>query len=614
MQRISKEVYEFISKQANQPIVEWRTCKASGELFPIYQGEVELLEKMTPTIGGKKMPYDLPKYCYWVRMIRREIFRNERKFYAASCATTGKKEISLVHDCVRDIIPPKERHETDFSQWGIAYSGDFYADVKKLYESVPYLPRYVVNSENSEYCNQAYDEKNCYLCVGGQNSENCLYSTHDVESKYIIDSYGALRCEIVYESSYVWTSMKAFFCTYLLNCYNTRFSYDLQNCKNILFGFGLRDQEYVFKNKKYSKKEREKIFEEYAKKIRTIDWLSEMIREYDEFISTNPHEATHNVNVENSRGAQINNSKNMFFWFGTEGQNDSRYCSVQGRSQYGMDLETSSMSQLAYNCIGSTQLYGCACMASNLAEMRDSYYGLYVRGWNNILWCFGIHNQSYYILNKKYEKDEWEKLAITITEELTAKHKRGEFLDTERSPFAYNDTLANMAFPIQQLKIWWELQILDPDGFGTVEVLHPEQFISDAWLDLGGEEKWKIKWRTKETEINLPTNVDAIPAENLPNAIDDVSKDICGKIILCKKTGRPFQILPIELEFYKQYGLPIPTLHHEIREQQRFKKQPRKFLDLSTCDNCGKEILNEHRKSHSYKIYCGDCYNKAIYW
>ena len=311
MQRISKEVYEFISRQADQPIVGWRTCKASGEVFPIYQGEIDLLEKSSPTIGGKQMLYSLPHYCYRVRMIKRLIFRNEKKFYSSTCATTGTKEISVVHDSVRKILPVQDWHNEDFSKYGISYSGNFHNDLKQLYETVPYLPRYVIGSENSDYCNQTRNEKNCYLCIGGQESENCLYATYDVQSKYIIDCLGLFKSEIAYEGFHVRSSMKVFFSMYLVNCYNTRFTYDLKNCKNVLFGVGLRDQEYVFKNEVYGKEEREKIFQTYAKKIKTISGLKEVLAEYESFVNSRPHESTHNVNTENSRGTQINNTKNM---------------------------------------------------------------------------------------------------------------------------------------------------------------------------------------------------------------------------------------------------------------------------------------------------------------
>gem|GEM_PF-2935079 len=48
---MQKNVYEFISHQTNDPIVEWKICKVSGEEFPIYKRERELLDQISPIIG-----------------------------------------------------------------------------------------------------------------------------------------------------------------------------------------------------------------------------------------------------------------------------------------------------------------------------------------------------------------------------------------------------------------------------------------------------------------------------------------------------------------------------------------------------------------------------------
>ena len=109
-------------------------------------------------------------------------------------------------------------------------------------------------------------------------------------------------------------------------------------------------------------------------------------------------------------------------------------------------------------------------------------------------------------------------------------------MDTELSPFPYNDALVSKLFPIKQLKVGDTLTTIHTDGIGTVEILNPEKFISDARLDLGGEEKRKIKWRTQEIEVNIPTNVDIVQASELMDSIDDVQQDICDKVIVCEKT------------------------------------------------------------------------------
>ena len=48
---MQKEVYEFISKQTQDPIVERRTCRVSGEEFAIFQGDIDMLEKLSPIIA-----------------------------------------------------------------------------------------------------------------------------------------------------------------------------------------------------------------------------------------------------------------------------------------------------------------------------------------------------------------------------------------------------------------------------------------------------------------------------------------------------------------------------------------------------------------------------------
>lgn len=263
-----------------------------------------------------------------------------------------------------------------------------------------------------------------------------------------------------------------------------------------------------------------------------------------------------------------------------------------------MDAESSSNSELIFNCIGSLRLHSSLCVAGNFAELRDSAYDFYTRGGNNLLGCFGLNNKSYCILNKEYSKDEREKLATTIIQELQSKGKWGEFFDTEVSPFPYNDTLANKFFPVRPEQL---------------TILQPEKFISDAILDLGGEEKLKIKRRTKESELNIPADAELIQAKDLPDNIDDVDESILEKVIICEKTGRPFRIMKLELEFYRQYGLPIPTVHYEYRDEQRYTIIPTRLLELRACDKCGKDTLSELRKEHTYKVYCAQCYTKEIY-
>ena len=48
MEYTSKEVYEYVSKKSNDPIVEWKKCRISWQDFPIYKSDIEFYYKISP--------------------------------------------------------------------------------------------------------------------------------------------------------------------------------------------------------------------------------------------------------------------------------------------------------------------------------------------------------------------------------------------------------------------------------------------------------------------------------------------------------------------------------------------------------------------------------------
>ena len=73
---MDRKVYEFISKQFNDPIVVWRTCKVSGQPFAIFQSDVDFYDKISPTFNGKKYAIPAPTLCPEERLRRRCVFKN----------------------------------------------------------------------------------------------------------------------------------------------------------------------------------------------------------------------------------------------------------------------------------------------------------------------------------------------------------------------------------------------------------------------------------------------------------------------------------------------------------------------------------------------------------
>jgi hypothetical protein len=88
MQYTDRNVYEYVSHQTNDPIIERKKCAVSGKEFPIYQSDIDFYAKISPTFNGKRYPIPTPTLCPEERQRRRLMFRNERKLYKRTCDAT----------------------------------------------------------------------------------------------------------------------------------------------------------------------------------------------------------------------------------------------------------------------------------------------------------------------------------------------------------------------------------------------------------------------------------------------------------------------------------------------------------------------------------------------
>lgn len=158
MNYTSREVYEFISKQISDPIVQWKTCTLSGTEFPISQSDLEFYDKISPTFDGIKYPIPTPTLCPEERQRRRLLFRNERKLYKRKCDASGKDIISIyAPNAPYKVYDQKfrwsdERDPMDYSR-DFDFTRNFSEQFKEFMGDVPRISLTNTNSENCEYCN-----------------------------------------------------------------------------------------------------------------------------------------------------------------------------------------------------------------------------------------------------------------------------------------------------------------------------------------------------------------------------------------------------------------------------------------------------------------------------
>lgn len=96
MHYTSREVYEFISKKTGDPIVERKTCTISGQLFAIFQSDLDFYTKISPTFAGQRFQIPTPTLCPEERTRRRLMHQNMSKLYRRKCDATGETIISNI--------------------------------------------------------------------------------------------------------------------------------------------------------------------------------------------------------------------------------------------------------------------------------------------------------------------------------------------------------------------------------------------------------------------------------------------------------------------------------------------------------------------------------------
>jgi len=490
-----KELNKILEQISNDEIIEYKTCKYSWEKFPIFKKDLELLEKISPVIWGKKYVYDIPEISPRIRQMMRLAFRNERKFY--NIKINWKKLISTVHPEMRkNILKTEDFFDTDFTKFNIEKVDDFDKDFTKLLAKVPYIDRLILNPENSPYINQEVAAKNCHLIAWWMNNEDSMYSTFLSYCSDMLDCYSCSEhSNNSYESIRVFNSSKIFFSQHIKDSYNIYFGREIINWKNIIFGFDIVWWKYIYKDKQYSKEKWKEIYKEFKEKLKTNSWLQELKKEYEEFLQTKNLRWQLNTLSENTVWAMLMTSKDIFYWTTINNSEDVRYWNILIDVKDSMDLESYWQWEKLFNVSSWYDNQNTCWVTTHSWADFNTFYSLFVWNSNNCFWCFGLKNKDNYILNKAYSKQDWEKEVVKIIEEKKEKGNWWEFFDMSLSPFPYNDTVAMEYFPPKEIAILDWNRILSKKTIDekhwvwTIYILEKDKFISKAIFDLGWEKK-----------------------------------------------------------------------------------------------------------------------------
>ncbi len=575
---------------------ETKNCQNCKKDFVIETEDFAFYEKI-------KVPP--PTFCPECRAIRRMCWRNERSLFKRACAHTGKQVITMFHpqtDVViydRDIWWSDQWDPTDF---GMEYdfSRPFFHQYKELLAKVPLANLGNTNVVNSSYGNHNADCKDCYLTYASWKNERVSYSRGAVDVKDSLDLYTVEKSEFCYDDA---------ICT---KCYKVNHSYNtdestnadfLWHCKNVQDSVGcmnLRNQNHAIFNKIYAKEEYQKLKKEidlgsYAKFV-------EFEKKFNTFRLGFPYKYGNIGLSHNVTGDNIGLSKNVKYGFDIYGEvEDSKYIThaiglKEGYDGYGFGAGSALMYEGVDSGIKASNQY----FAVLTHGCYNTAYTYMCYNSKNLFGCIGIKKGEYCILNKRYSKEDYEKLVPKIIEQMHTMpyvdargvtYGYGEFFPAELSPFAYNETIAQEYYPKAQNEI-----------------------LREGFFYRKGEDR-------NYTLTMLSTQ--------LPDHIQDATDDILEEIISCPSDGneltqctKAYRITNEELLFLRRNNIPLPRYCPNCRHHARLsKRNPLKLWHRSCmCENknhkhagtCTNEFETSYAPDRPETIYCESCYQQEV--
>jgi len=545
-----------------------KICEHCQKEFFISAGELSMYEK----VG-----IELPTLCFFCRIKLHLSFWLFGKFRKGVSDLSGESLITVLPINSRyPIYTLKEWHSDawDAMDFGVDYdpTQSFFKQLKELQDKVPHPHQNGIKNTDCDWCDDVWNCKNSYLSRSMDECEDLYYSYRNLKVKNSIDVVVCFDSERCFDSVNCHHSYKIFYSRNSRDCVDSYFLLDCRNCQNCTMCWNLRGKSYCIENIQYKKEEYEQKLKEF--KLDSYESIQNHKKHLEEIAQKEAvHRENFNLKIFDSGGDNLINTKNCHKCYVISDSEDC-YNMLRGlRSKSCIDVGGCWNSELLGNCSSCDGGYAekyCVWSSSRFSEYLDLCIECeYCFG------CVGLKKKKYCILNKQYEKDEYEKLKNQIINDMKMRGEYGKFL-----PYAMS---------------------AGPFNFSTSFLYFPETKKEDI-LKLGGY------WEDLDE-----SHIEGMSTNQLPDSINDVDEKICSQALICPETGWRFNIAPNELIFYKQNNIPLPRYHFDCRIKKNLKYTSVLQSYPYSCFYCNKNINAYYPPEWGYKkIACEECYKQNI--
>ena len=544
-----------------------KNCQNCKKDFTIEPEDVAFLEKF-----DVQSPDECVR-CIWRHMAAFWVFGVFRK---GKSAFSGKTIITTFSDKVKFPIYAHDEWVSD--AWDPLSYGQEYDETRPFFEQfaelqakVPHPHQTGTKNTNSDWGDDVWNSKNCYLCRAMLDCEDVSYGYRLVNCKRSFDITFCFDTELSYDCAYCFKCYKVKYSFNARDSMESAFLYDCRNVQNCFMCWNLRNKQYCILNRQYSK-------EGYFEKLKEYDMHSrssvkKLKKEFAQTVAENAiHRADHTIKISNSTGNFLEECKNCTDCYFLERSENCRHI-FRGFQDKDVIYGVGSIAEKAAFSMMDGYAYGTMC-TSRCGNCRYSAYLDYCEECEYCFGCVGLRKKKYCILNKQYTKEEYESMILRIKEKMKRDGEWGRFFPYALAYGGYNNSVANHYFPLTkdealQKGIQWE----DP-------------------TDVAGEGK---------------------SGDNLPDRIDDAYDTIPQEQLICPRTKRRFNIAPQELAFCRAEGIPLPEEHFDYRTLERFKLLAVSVPYEGACFLCHKDITHFYPPEWGYrKIACTECYQQEV--
>ena len=556
---------------------EKRNCQNCKNDFVIESDDFGFYEKI-------KVPP--PTFCPECRRQRRLAWRNDLSFYNRECDLCKKKIISLHHSEKPVVVYCTKCWWSD--KWDPAiygqdfdFSKTFFEQWQELQKKVP-MPALFnddgVGSINSEYTQNMTFAKNCYMVSHSWYVEDSMYSyaicgpeTRDVVDGLDIFNYS----QLIHDSCFLEHCYDCQNCYYSTGLTECRFCYDCKGCSNCFMCVNLRQKSYCILNKQYSKEEYEEKIKKY--KLDTYTGRERTKKEFNEFLSKQIRRFANIRNSISCTGDGLFNCKNTRGSFMARGCDNMHFLMRGNVLKDCYDITPGGESSECYESLTADNDYRTLFSIYTL-KSQDMDYTENCHSSKYIFGSSGIKHGEYFILNKKYSKDDYFLLRDKIIEHMKETREYGEFFPASISHFGYNETMAQEYFPL----------------------------IKEQALVRG------YKWWDK---IQKTTGKETLLSDRIPDSISEINDNFINEVLGCIECGRNYKVIQNELIFYKKHNIPIPRKCFFCRNSDRIKLENPFKLWHRQCMNtgCSNKFETSYATERPEMVYCESCYNKEVY-